>query len=52
MKSNCKNCNHKMEKIQVNVEGAKTKSFGYNCKNCNNLEFDKKSGLKIIEEFN
>lgn len=49
MKS-CNECGSEMEKIKVKVEGAKTKAVAYECKGCNNIEFDKESGMKVVKE--
>lgn len=39
-----------MKLVEVKVEGAKSKAKAYDCPKCGNLEFDKKSGKKIVEE--
>jgi hypothetical protein len=46
----CPECEKEMRRISVEVEGSDTKSIGYRCDNCNNLEFDKKSGMKVVKE--
>lgn len=45
----CKECDKKMKKILVDVEGARSKVISYQC-SCGYFEFDKKSGNKVIEE--
>jgi len=46
----CPNCNHKIEKINVEVEGAESKVTSYQCPSCDYLEFEKESATKVIEE--
>ena len=46
----CKECKNLMRKITVRVEGATRKAIAYECKYCGNIEFDKKSGLRVVAE--
>jgi hypothetical protein len=46
----CPECKKKMRQIRVEVEGAETSAIGYRCDNCNNLEFDKKTGMNVVKE--
>lgn len=46
----CKKCKKTMKKIKVNVAGAKLSAKGWECPKCGDLEFDRESGLKVVEE--
>lgn len=46
----CPECKKQMRKILVEVEGAGNKILSYQCKNCGKIEFDKKTGMKVVKE--
>ena len=46
----CPKCNLKIKEIDVSIEGATEKVRSFQCKKCGYLEFDKKSGKRVIEE--
>ncbi len=46
----CQDCGAKMRHVKVKVEGARSKALAYDCPKCGNLEFDKESGIKVVEE--
>ena len=46
----CPECEQKMEKVLVEVEGSKKKVISYQCNNCGHFDFEKKSAKEIIKE--
>lgn len=50
MRRVCSDCGKEMRKIDVEVEEAKTKGVGWECSSCGNLEFEKASSKKILNE--
>lgn len=46
----CPKCKLRLKEIEVSVEGASGKVKSYQCRKCGYLEFDKKTGKKVIEE--
>jgi len=46
----CPECNHKLEKTEVKVEGAKSKAVSYQCANCDYFEFEPSSSAKVVAE--
>lgn len=47
---NCPNCSHKLKKVKVSIEDAKTKAVSYQCSNCDYYTFDPKSSIQVIRE--
>ena len=46
----CPKCSSNLKKIEVNVEGAKSKATSYQCTKCDYFEFEPQSSQKVIEE--
>jgi len=46
----CPKCSSNLKKIEVNVEGAKSKAISYQCTKCDYFEFEPQSSQKVIEE--
>ena len=46
----CPKCNSSLKKIEVGVEGAKSKAVSYQCTKCDYFEFEPQSSRKVIEE--
>jgi len=46
----CKNCNSKLKKVQVSVEGADSKAVSYQCADCGYFKFEPDSSAKVIAE--
>ena len=45
----CKRCGKKLEKIEVEIEGAENKAVSYQC-SCGYVEFEKESATKVVRE--
>lgn len=45
----CPNCKKKLEKIEVEIEGAKNKAVSYQC-GCGYVEFEKESSVRVLKE--
>ena len=46
----CPNCNSELRKVEVKVQGAKSKATSYQCPNCDYFEFEPISSQKVIQE--
>lgn len=46
----CPKCNSKLNKVEVDVEDAKTKAVSYQCTNCDYVTFEPKSAIEVIRE--
>lgn len=46
----CPECGNLMKLIDVSVEGAEKKALSLQCGRCGYFEFDKKSGMQIVNE--
>ena len=46
----CPNCKSEIRKVEVKVEGAKSRAIIYQCLKCDYFEFDDKSATKVLEE--
>ncbi len=46
----CPKCGKRLDRIEVEVEGAHSKAVSYQCDNCGFVEFEKKSASKVLKE--
>ena len=46
----CQKCNSELRKVEVKVQGAKSKAISYQCPNCDYFEFESISSQKVIQE--
>jgi len=46
----CPKCNSTLRKVEVKVEGAKSKAVSYQCPKCDYFEFEPMSSRKVVEE--
>ena len=46
----CPKCEATLNKVKVNVHGAKTKAVSYQCPRCNYSEFEPWVSKKVVEE--
>ncbi|NQV08295.1 hypothetical protein HQ529_00415 [Candidatus Woesearchaeota archaeon] len=46
----CPKCDSVLRKVEVSVEGAKSKVLSYQCRKCDYFEFGSKSSKKVVEE--
>jgi len=46
----CPECDGKLKKVSVNVQGAESKATSYQCTNCDYFEFEPTSSRKVVEE--
>ena len=46
----CPKCNSVLRKVEVKVQGAKSKAISYQCPDCDYFEFEPKSSEKVVQE--
>ncbi len=46
----CQKCNSELKKVEVKVQGAKSKVVSYQCPDCDYFEFEPISSQKVIQE--
>ena len=46
----CPNCNHELEKVEVNIEDAESPAISYQCSNCDYYSFEPVSTMKVLNE--
>ncbi len=46
----CPKCNANLKKVEVSVQGAKSKAISYQCPKCDYFEFDPLTSKKVVEE--
>ena len=46
----CPKCNTRLRKVEVGVQGARSKAVSYQCTKCDYFEFEPKSSQKVIQE--
>jgi hypothetical protein len=46
----CPDCKSPMNEMVVKIEDAQTQTRGWECLKCENIEFDSKDGMKVVEE--
>ncbi len=46
----CPKCKSILKRVEVSVEGAKSKAISYQCPSCDYFEFEPKSSQKVVEE--
>jgi len=46
----CPKCNATVKKVNVSVQGAKSKAISYQCPKCDYFEFEPTSSKKVVEE--
>ena len=49
-KMKCPKCNSKLNRVEINIGGAKNKAMSYQCSNCDYFEFEQESSKKVISE--
>ena len=50
MTMKCPKCKKVMKRIEVEIEGARSKASSYQCPGCGYLKFEKKSSEKVVAE--
>jgi len=52
MKQNkkCPECSSRLKKVEVSVQGAKSRAVSYQCPKCDYFEFEPKSSKRVVEE--
>ena len=46
----CPKCNSDLRKVEVKVQGAKSKAISYQCPDCDYFEFEPISSEKVVQE--
>lgn len=46
----CPKCSSVLRKVEVGVEGAKSKALSHQCPKCDYFEFEPKSSKRVVEE--
>ncbi len=46
----CPKCKSNLRKVEVKVQGAKSKAISYQCPNCDYFEFEPISSEKVVQE--
>ena len=46
----CQKCNSELRKVEVKVQGAKSKAISYQCPDCDYFEFEPISSQKVVQE--
>jgi len=46
----CPKCNSVLRKVEVKVQGAKSKAISYQCPDCDYFEFEPTSSEKVVKE--
>jgi len=46
----CPKCYSKLRKVEVKVQGAKSKAISYQCPDCDYFEFEPVSSQKVVQE--